>query len=166
MQLEAALRHAVEQDELFLCYQPTRSLQTGQVIGVEALLRWNHREFGDVNPPKFIPLAEDTGLIVPIGEWVLERVCRDLRRWHALGYDELSVAVNLSARQFRQGDFSPSVERIIEETAADLNQVVFEITETVLMEDSEVSRVQLDALKAMGVMVDLDDFGTGYSSLS
>ncbi len=166
VQLEAALRHAVEEDELSLCYQPKISLQTSQVIGVEALLRWNHREFGDVKPVKFIPLAEETGLIVPIGEWVLERVCRDLRRWHALGYDELSVAINLSARQFRQGDFSPCVERIIAQTAVDPNQVVFEITESVLMEDSEVSRVQLDALKAMGVMVYLDDFGTGYSSLS
>ena len=166
VQLEAALRHAVEEDELFLCYQPKLSLQTGQVIGVEALLRWTHREFGNINPQKFIPVAEDTGLIVPIGEWVLERVCRDLRRWHALGYDELSVAINLSARQFRQGNFSPSVERIIDDTAVDPNQVVFEITESVLMEDSEVSRIQLDALKAMGVMVYLDDFGTGYSSLS
>ena len=166
LQLEAALRHAVEQDELFLCYQPTLSLQTGQVTGVEALLRWNHSELGEIKPQKFIPLAEETGLIVPIGKWVLERVCRDLRRWHALGYDELSVAVNLSARQFRQGDFSSSVENIIDNTAVDPNQVVLEITESVLMEDSEVSRIQLDALKAMGVMVYLDDFGTGYSSLS
>jgi diguanylate cyclase (GGDEF)-like protein len=165
MQLEAGLRHALADDGLFLCYQPQLSLQTGEVVGVEALLRWQHPRLGVIMPAGFIPLAEESGLIVSIGEWVLRRACRDQRRWQNSGY-EITVAVNLSARQFRQGNLGAMVEAVIEETAADPNQLVFEITESVLLEDSDHSRQQLDALKAMGVMVYLDDFGTGYSSLS
>ncbi len=166
MQLETALRHALAENALYVCYQPKLSLQTGRLVGVEALLRWQHPEFGLVPPTRFIPLAEETGLIVSIGEWVLRQVCADMRRWEALGFEEFSVAVNLSPRQFRHGEFSTLVQSVLEETAVDPNQLVFEITENLLMEDTEVSRIQLDALKGMGVMVYLDDFGTGYSSLA
>ena len=166
LQMEAALRRAVADNALFLCYQPKLCLQTGQVLGAEALLRWRHLRLGVVMPGRFVPLAEDSGLIIPIGEWVLRRACRDLRRWHELGFEDLSVAVNLSTVQFRHGNLGRVVESALEETGADPNQLVLEITESLLLDDGDSSRAQLDALKAMGIAVYLDDFGTGYSSLS
>ena len=166
LQMEAALRRAVADDALFLCYQPKLCLQTGQVLGAEALLRWRHPTLGVVMPARFVPLAEDSGLIIPIGEWVLRQACRDLRRWHELGFEDLSVAVNLSTEQFRHGNLGRMVENVLEETGADPNQLILEITESLLLDDDDSSRAQLDALKAMGIAVYLDDFGTGYSSLS
>ena len=166
LQMEAALRRAVADDALFLCYQPKLCLQTGQVLGAEALLRWRHPTLGVVMPARFVPLAEDSGLIIPIGEWVLRQACRDLRRWHELGFEDLSVAVNLSTEQFRHGNLGRMVENVLEETGADPNQLILEITESLLLDDDDRSRAQLDALKAMGIAVYLDDFGTGYSSLS
>ena len=166
MQMEAALRRALTDDALFLCYQPKLSLQTGQVVGAEALLRWRHPRLGVVMPGRFVPLAEDSGLIIPIGEWVLRRACEDLRRWREMGFEDLTVAVNLSTQQFRHGDLGRVVEKVLEETGADPNQLVLEITESLLLDDDENSRAQLDALKGMGIAVYLDDFGTGYSSLS
>ena len=166
LQMEVALRRAIADDALFLCYQPKLCLQTGQVLGAEALLRWRHPTLGVVMPGRFVPLAEDCGLIVPIGAWVLRQACRDLRRWHELGYEDLSVAVNLSTEQFRHGNLGRVVENVLEETGADPNQLVLEITESLLLDDDDRNRAQLDALKAMGIAVYLDDFGTGYSSLS
>ena len=166
LHMEAALRRAVADDALFLCYQPKLCLQTGQVVGAEALLRWRHPSLGVVMPGRFVPLAEDCGLIVPIGEWVLRQACRDQRRWRELGFDDLSVAVNLSTEQFRHGNLGRVVEGILDESGADPNQLVLEITESLLLEDDDSSRAQLDALKAMGIAVYLDDFGTGYSSIS
>ena len=166
LQMEAALRRALTDDALFLCYQPKLCLQTGQVIGAEALLRWRHPRLGVVMPGRFVPLAEDSGLIIPIGEWVLRRACLDLRRWRELGFEDLSVAVNLSTQQFRYGNLGAMVATVLEETGADPNQLVLEITESLLLDDDDNSRAQLDALKAMGIAVYLDDFGTGYSSLS
>ncbi|MBK6658360.1 MAG: GGDEF domain-containing response regulator [Proteobacteria bacterium] len=166
LQMESALRRAIGEDALFLCYQPKLCLQTGQVVGAEALLRWRHPRLGVVMPTRFVPLAEECGLIVPIGEWVLRRACQDLRRWRELGFDDLTVAVNLSTQQFRHGGLGATVERVLEETGADPNQLVLEITESLLLDDDDSSRSQLDALKAMGIAVYLDDFGTGYSSLS
>ncbi len=166
LHMESALRRAIVEDALFLCYQPKLCLQTGQVVGAEALLRWRHPRLGVVMPSRFVPLAEECGLIVPIGEWVLRRACQDLRRWQQLGFDDLTVAVNLSTQQFRHGGLGAMVERVLEETETDPNQLVLEITESLLLEDDDNSRSQLDALKAMGVAVYLDDFGTGYSSLS
>jgi diguanylate cyclase (GGDEF)-like protein len=166
LQMEAALRRALADDALFLCYQPKLCLQTGQVLGAEALLRWRHPRLGVVMPGRFVPLAEDSGLIIPIGEWVLRRACQDLRRWHELGFEDLTVAVNLSTQQFRHGGLGTMVEKVLEDTGADPNQLVLEITESLLLDDDENSRAQLDALKAMGIAVYLDDFGTGYSSLS
>lgn len=166
LQLEAALRRALADETLFLCYQPKLCLQTGAVLGAEALLRWRHPRLGVLMPDRFVPLAEESGLIVPIGEWVLRRACKDLARWRALGYEDLSVAVNLSTCQFRGSDIGATVARVLEETGADPNQLVLEITESLLLDDDRHSREQLDSLKGMGVAVFLDDFGTGYSSLS
>jgi diguanylate cyclase (GGDEF)-like protein len=166
LSIESALRHAISRDELFLCYQPKVNLQTGEVLGVEALLRWQHPHRGLVSPVDFVPIAEETGLIVPIGEWVLRRACEDALRWSRCGIDSVKVAVNLSARQFRQGDILKMVEGLLYELRFDPNQLELEITESLLMDDPEASRVALYDLKALGLTIYLDDFGTGYSSLA
>ena len=166
LSIESALRHAIERDELFLCYQPKINLQTGDVLGVEALLRWQHPLRGLVSPVDFIPVAEETGLIVPIGDWVLRRACEDALRWSAAGIDNVNVAVNLSARQFRQGDLQKTIEGLLYELEFDPNRLELEITESLLMDDTEASQVALYDLKALGLGIYLDDFGTGYSSLA
>ena len=166
LSIESALRHAIDRDELFLCYQPKVNLQTGQVLGVEALLRWQHSLRGLVSPVDFIPVAEETGLIVPIGQWVLRRACEDALRWAACGIEDVNVAVNLSARQFRQGDLQKTVEELLYELQFDPNRLELEITESLLMDDTEASQVALYDLKALGLAIYLDDFGTGYSSLA
>ncbi len=166
LSIESALRHAIEREELFLCYQPKVDLQTGKVLGVEALLRWQHSLRGLVSPVDFIPVAEETGLIVPIGEWVLRRACEDAIRWAQSGIEDVNVAVNLSARQFRQGDLQQTVEGLLYELQFDPNRLELEITESLLMDDTEASQVALYDLKALGLAIYLDDFGTGYSSLA
>jgi len=166
LSLESALRHAMDREELFLCYQPKINLQTGSVAGVEALLRWSHPHRGIVSPVEFIPVAEETGLIVPIGEWVLRQACEDALRWAELGLDDVDVAVNLSARQFRQGDLLKTVDGILSEYSFDPNRLELEITESLLMHDTRASQGALYDLKALGLEIYLDDFGTGYSSLA
>jgi len=166
LSIESALRHALRRDELFLCYQPKVNLQTGEVLGVEALIRWQHPHRGLISPVEFIPIAEETGLIVPIGEWVLRQACEDAMRWSRLGIDSVKVAVNLSARQFRQGDLLKMVEGLLFELQFDPNRLELEITESLLMDDTEASRIALYDLKALGLAIYLDDFGTGYSSLA
>lgn len=166
LSIESALRHAIDREELFLCYQPKVNLQTGQVLGCEALLRWQHPHRGLVSPIEFIPVAEETGLIVPIGEWVLRQACEDALRWASCGIEDVNVAVNLSARQFRQGDLLKTVEGLLFELQFDPNRLEFEITESLLMDDTEASQVALYDLKALGLAIYLDDFGTGYSSLA
>lgn len=166
MALETALRHAIELDELHLCYQPKICVRTGAVLGAEALLRWNHPQRGPVSPVDFIPIAEESGLIVPIGEWVLRRACADIRKWHAAGFEQISVAVNLSARQFRHGELVDVVREVLEESGIAPHQLELEITESLLMDDTQASQVALRALKSLGTQIYLDDFGTGYSSLA
>ena len=166
MALETALRHAIERDELHLCYQPKICVRTGAVLGAEALLRWNHPERGAVSPVDFIPIAEESGLIVPIGEWVLRRACADIRKWHAAGFEQINVAVNLSARQFRQGELVDVVREVLDEAGIAPHQLELEITESLLMDDTQASQVALRALKSLGTQIYLDDFGTGYSSLA
>ena len=166
MATESALRHAVDRGELFLCYQPKVSLNAGEVLGVEALLRWQRPDRGLVSPLDFIPIAEDTGLIVPIGEWVLRRACEDALSWERQGLGRINVAVNLSARQFQQSDLVAAIERILVETGIVPQQLELEITESLLMDDTQASKKALDDLKAMNLMIFLDDFGTGYSSLA
>jgi diguanylate cyclase (GGDEF)-like protein/PAS domain S-box-containing protein len=162
--LEAALRRALERGELELHYQPVVRLSDSQVLGAEALLRWRHPERGLVAPAEFIPLAEASGLIVPIGEWVLAEACREAARWQARS--PVSIGVNLSARQFRSDALAETIGAALAASGLDGARLVLEITETLLMENPEASRRLLEPLKKKGVRVVLDDFGTGYSSLA
>jgi len=164
--LETALRRALERDEFRLHYQPQVSLVTGELTGVEALLRWQHPELGLVSPGEFIPLAEETGLIVPIGEWALHAACAQARAWQDAGIPALRVAVNLSPRQFRHKDLGRVVARVLRETGLDARLLELELTESLLMRDVEQTIAVLNGLKRMGVSISIDDFGTGYSSLS
>ncbi len=165
LKLENKLRRAVEKEEFELYYQPQVDLSTGRVIGMEALVRWNEPDQGVVSPGEFIPLAEDTGLIIPIGEWVLREACRQLKRWHDEGYEPVTVAVNISMRQFRQKDFVGTVASILEETGLDPGRLDLELTESMIMEDTGTTIGLLRKLKEMGIRLTIDDFGTGYSSL-
>jgi len=167
--IESALRHALEQNEFRLHYQPVISLDRGGIIGVEALLRWQHPEQGLLEPAAFMQVAESTGLIVPIGEWAIEEACRQAADWRDArgpGQPPLSVSVNLSARQIARSDIASAVTRILDRTGLDAGLLELEITERALLADAEASAVTLRELKAVGVRLVLDDFGTGYSSLS
>ncbi|MBL8428858.1 MAG: EAL domain-containing protein [Dechloromonas sp.] len=164
--LEAALRQALLRNELTVHYQPQISLDSGNLIGMEALLRWNNPEFGAVSPAEFIPIAEDTGLILSIGEWVLRTACLQARLWLDLGLASLRIAVNLSARQFRQTNLPAVVSQCLGETGLPASALELEITESSLIDDIDEAIVQCKALKVLGIKISLDDFGTGYSSLS
>jgi diguanylate cyclase (GGDEF)-like protein len=168
LELERDLRRAVERRELFLQYQPIVSLETGAVRGFEALVRWQHPERGVMPPAKFIPLAEETGLIIPIGMWVLGEACRQIRRWQELcpAGGPLTMSVNLSGRQFTQPDLLEQIEAVLRETGLDPRGLKLEITESVVMENLEGATRTLERLRALGVELSVDDFGTGYSSLS
>lgn len=163
MMLENALRRGLERQELVLHYQPQVEARSGRLIGCEALVRWQHPEMGLVPPAHFIPVAEDSGLIVPLGEWVLAEACRQQVRWAGQG---LVMAVNISALQFRRGDFVEMVERTLKETGADPAALELEITESALMQPSEELFERLHRLRRLGITLALDDFGTGYSSLA
>ena len=164
--LQTTLRYALERGELQLYYQPQVNLQTGQIVGAEALLRWHHPERGLVSPDKFIPLAEETGLIISIGEWVLHTACKQTKVWQTAGFSSLRVAVNLSSRQFSQIDLRHQLVQILMETGLDPKYIELELTESMLVQNTEVAIRRLNALKALGVEIAIDDFGTGYSSLS
>ncbi len=166
-ELENDLRLALERGELRLHYQPLIDIASDRIVGLEALVRWQHPTRGLIPPLSFIPLAEETGLIVPLGEWVLGTACRQARAWHdALPGSELVISVNLSARQFGQPDLVAHVSDILEETGLPAHLLELEITESVLMDQTEAGTRALRALRALGVQLVLDDFGTGYSSLS
>jgi len=161
-----SLRKAVERDELYLEYQPKIDTCSGAMIGLEALLRWNHPEIGRVSPQEFIPIAEETGLIVPIGEWVLTTVCRQVRTWFEAGMSPVRVAINLSVRQFQESNLVETVERVLQDTGLDGKWLEFEITESMVMHNTHGVVESLHALKRLGVTISVDDFGTGYSFLS
>ena len=163
--LEARLEGALARNEFSLHYQPQFDLATGRIAGVEALLRWNNSELGHVTPDEFIPLAEETGLILPIGEWVLGAACRQLREWIDMELPAGRVAVNVSPAQFTQRDFCAIVERILAETRIPPERLELEITESLMMRDEAWTREVLTDLRRLGVSVAIDDFGTGYSSL-
>jgi diguanylate cyclase (GGDEF)-like protein len=166
LELETGLWRAIERQEFVLHYQPLVDLKTGNIRGMEALLRWQHPEFGLVPPLDFIPLAEETGLIVPIGEWVLKTACAQIKTWHDAGFPALHVAVNLSSKQLRNKKLIDAVKRSLDAAGLEACYLDVELTESVLMQDMELATTILKELKAVGVSVSLDDFGTGYSSLS
>ena len=166
VRLEGALRRAIRNDELVLHYQPIVALATERVVGAEALVRWQHPERGLIGPDAFIPLADESGLIVDLGAAVLRRACRQLGAWHAAGRTDLHVAINVSAVQFEHGSFVDYVDEALRETGAEPCALEVEITESVLMRDVERTIATLRALKDRGIAISIDDFGTGYSSLS
>ncbi|HZT64035.1 MAG TPA: EAL domain-containing protein [Burkholderiales bacterium] len=166
VQMEAALRHAIEHKEFLLHYQPKVDLRTRTICGFEALLRWQHRDRGLVLPGEFVSILEDAGLIVQVGEWVLQQVCAQIRIWQGEGLPVKPVTVNLSARQFQQKDFEASVRHVLREAKVDPSLVQFELTESLLMADPEGAARTLRGLKDSGVKISVDDFGTGYSSLA
>ena len=168
LEVERELREAVDRDELALFYQPVVNLRSGEITGLEALVRWRHPERGILDPADFVSIAEDSGLIEPIGRWVQERACRQALEWHQLRPDSrpFDVAVNLSARQVAHRDLPATVEEIIARTGLDPVHLRLEITESVLVEESATAISSLHALNELGVLLVLDDFGTGYSSLA
>jgi diguanylate cyclase (GGDEF)-like protein len=166
MNLEISLRKALERDEFQLHFQPKMSIQTGKVEGMEALLRWNHPEGGLIYPSEFVPVAEEIGLIQPIGEWVLLNACQQIKAWKRAGFPPISIAVNLSGYQVNQPHWISKVQTILERTGVDPKSLEMEITETVLMDNSDVALSNLRQLDEMGIRISIDDFGTGYSSLS
>jgi EAL domain-containing protein (putative c-di-GMP-specific phosphodiesterase class I) len=167
LELESDLRVALERGQLRLHYQPTVDLATSEVVGFEALVRWYHPERGLITPIEFIPIAEATGLIVPLGRWVLEEACRQAVEWSQGEYGRpLKMAVNVSVRQFDRADLVEVVAQILAETGMPANQLCLEMTESVLMTDTDDNLEQLVRLKALGVTLAIDDFGTGYSSLA
>ena len=164
--IEGSLRVALDRQELSLHYQPKVDLCSGAIVGVEALLRWQHPERGFIPPAQFVPIAEDTGLILPIGQWVLREACRQSRAWLDAGLPPMPIAVNISAIEFRSEDFVDSIRTILKETRLDPLCLELELTESVLMKYAESTVSMLKALKSIGVQLAVDDFGTGYSSLS
>jgi diguanylate cyclase (GGDEF)-like protein/PAS domain S-box-containing protein len=164
--LENSLRRALDKKELFLVYQPQMDVITGQVTGLEALLRWQHPELGLVAPDKFIRIAENSGLIVPIGEWVINTACRQAQKWQEKGLPAVTVAVNVSAVQFRKENFCEMIRRVLRETGLSPRYLELELTESLLLANADVTFSVLQELKAMGLTLAIDDFGTGYSSFS
>uniref|UniRef100_UPI002FE2479F putative bifunctional diguanylate cyclase/phosphodiesterase n=1 Tax=Noviherbaspirillum sp. TaxID=1926288 RepID=UPI002FE2479F len=166
MSIESRLRMALPKGELRLHYQPQVDIATGRIVSVEALLRWRHPGRGFVPPLEFIPIAEESGMITRIGEWVLDEACGQLRRWRDAGHEDLCIAVNLSARQMLQPDFAGQVQGILDRAGLPASALELEITESVLMQPGEESTATLKRLFDMGVQLSVDDFGTGYSSLA
>lgn len=164
--IETNLRHAIERQEFLLYYQVKINLATDEITGAEALLRWMHPVWGLVSPGRFVAIAEECGLIVPIGRWVLQEACSQLKKWQKEGLKLDSIAVNISAVEFRFHDFVEGVAAILKDTGLEARYLQLEITESVLMRDAECSTSILQELKKMGIQLAVDDFGTGYSSLS
>jgi EAL domain-containing protein (putative c-di-GMP-specific phosphodiesterase class I) len=164
--LATSLRHALDRGQFLLHYQPQMDLATRRIIGMEALVRWQHPEWGMVPPGKFIPLSEENGLILPIGEWVLKAACEQNKTWQKAGLTPIRVAVNLSARQFKQQNLLATVEEVLVETGLSAQHLELELTEGLIMDNAEHTIATLTELNRMGVRLSIDDFGIGYSSLS
>ncbi|MEO8598978.1 MAG: EAL domain-containing protein [bacterium] len=164
--IEASLRRALDRQEFVLHYQPKINLSSGAIVGVEALIRWQHPHYGLLPPAKFVPIAEDCGLILPIGRWVLREACRQAHAWRQAGLPPITVAVNTSALEFRAKDFLENMRTILKDTCLEPHILELELTESVLMRDAESTNAVLHALADLGVKLAIDDFGTGYSSLS
>lgn len=166
LSLESALRRALERNEFILHYQPQLDLKTGRIVGAEALIRWRHPTLGQIQPMEFIPLAEETGLIIPIGEWALRTACAQNIAWQEAGWPPIRVAVNLSVRQFHQKDLVDTVSQLLEPARIGTCCLEIEITESCLMQNTQTTTALLNALSDLGVQFSVDDFGTGYSSLN
>jgi polar amino acid transport system substrate-binding protein len=166
IQTQSELRKALENQEFMVYYQPQVDLSTDKIVGFEALVRWNHPVKGIVPPMEFIPLAEETGLIVPIGNWVLKEACLQLKKWEAAGYNNLVMAVNISVRQFKDKELLNTIKEVISDTKINPKYLELEITESIALEDIEYSVATISKLKDIGVAFSLDDFGTGYSSMN
>jgi diguanylate cyclase (GGDEF)-like protein/PAS domain S-box-containing protein len=162
--VESSLRSALAKNQLFVMYQPQMDIASGKIIGLEALARWQHPKLGLVPPDKFIPIAENSGLIIPIGEWVLRTVCRQAKKWQDEGLPAVSVAVNVSAVQFRQRGFCQLIRSVLQDSGLDPQYLELELTESLLLANAEVTLSVLKELKSMGITLAIDDFGTGYSS--
>lgn len=166
VKLEVGLRKALKNEELYLLYQPQIDVRSGDIVGVEALVRWRHPERGIISPTEFIPLAEETGLIVPIGEWVLRTACIQARQWQKATQRSLRMAVNLSAKQFKDENLAQIVVSALSDTGLDPRYLELELTEGTLMDDARATMATLEQLRAIGVYLSIDDFGTGYSSMN
>ncbi|HUO58079.1 MAG TPA: EAL domain-containing protein [bacterium] len=164
--MENSLRRALDKEEFVVYYQPQIDIKTHKIVGAEALVRWQHPDLGLVFPTEFIGLAEETGLIVPIGEWVIRKVCAQSRKWQDAGYEKVRVSVNLSARQFQQRNLVSTIAQILQDTGLDAHSLGLEITESIAMKNADFTISALNEFKKMGIHLSLDDFGTGYSSLS
>jgi diguanylate cyclase (GGDEF)-like protein len=164
--LETSLRRAIQNKEFLIHYQPRVSVDSLEITGVEALVRWQHPQLGLISPAEFIPLAEDTGLIVPIGEWVLRQACLQNKGWQDLGFAPIQMAVNICARQFHAHDLAQTVIRILDETNLAPQHLELELTESSIMQNADLAASVLSKLKGMGVNISIDDFGTGFSSLA
>ena len=166
LQLEQDLRHALASNEFVLNYQPKVDCRSGNLLGAEALIRWIHPQRGVISPAEFIGLAEETGLIRDIGEWVIRDACRQIVAWRTAGLDPAPIAVNVSPQQFQEDNFTISVAEILERNQLEPGMLELEITETTVMVDAENSIAKLNKIRNMGLRISMDDFGTGYSSLS
>jgi EAL domain-containing protein (putative c-di-GMP-specific phosphodiesterase class I) len=168
LQIETDLRHAFDRDEFFLHYQPIISLAQGRIVGAEALIRWRHFERGIVSPATFVPVAEDTGLVVPMGRWVLREACRQALAWQSCAANgkPFTISVNLSVREFAQPDLVKAIATILEDTGLPAKALHIEITESAVIGQKHPAIDTVEQLRALGVGIHLDDFGTGYSALS
>jgi EAL domain-containing protein (putative c-di-GMP-specific phosphodiesterase class I) len=166
LSLENSLRHALKRQEFFLLYQPQVDLSSGTIIGVEALLRWQHPDLGIIMPTEFVALLEETGLIVPVGSWVLKSACQQAVAWHQAGFNQLTVSVNLSGRQFNNPDIIKSFSETIAQSGIDPTLLEMELTESMLMRNASKTISALNSLHHLGIQIAVDDFGTGYSSLN
>ncbi len=168
LQMESDMRRAIGREEFFLCYQPIVLLETGRLAGFEALVRWKHPELGLVSPAHFIPLAEETGLILQIGHWVLQEACRQMREWQEIypASFPLQMSVNLSSKQFTQPNLIEQIRAILNDTKLEARYLKLELTESAVMDNVEAAMKQLAEIRALGIELSIDDFGTGYSSLS
>ncbi len=165
LRLESRLRRAAERGELYLNYQPQVDINTGRIYGAEALMRWYDPGYGLISPKEFIPIAEESGLIMPIGEWLLRTACLQIKTWQNNGFNDVKLAVNISLRQFMQKEFAHTVDRILKEAGLDADYLELELTESIIMDNAETVIKILNELKQIGVRLAIDDFGTGYSSL-
>ena len=166
VKLEVGLRKALRNEELYLLYQPQIDVSSAGIVGVEALVRWRHPERGIISPTEFIPLAEETGLIVPIGEWVLRTACNQARSWQKATGRAIRMAVNLSAKQFKDENLTQIVLSALHDSGLDPKMLELELTEGTLMDDAKATLATLEQLRGIGVYLSIDDFGTGYSSMN